>query len=286
MKGLEEYLKLYPGRVVHSKVYRNPRTWQDKKVLVIGNSASGHDVTAGLVGHATAPVYNSRKTASRWEGDEPPEGVAWKPIITEYLANGDIVFEDGSVLSDIDTVIYSTGYKISFPFWNARANGRELWDYEKNKLIGSYRHTFFNDFPTLGIVGVPRTLTFRSFEYQAIALARVFSQRGSFPLPTKKEQELWDQQRWELVSREKRRFHDIMWDNGETLDWLGWLYQLAGLPQLEGRGRYPPVLNDETRWAIEHLRKYPEPKPQPRELEDGGWEVVSRGAVKDSLHFI
>lgn len=212
-------------------------------------------------------------------------------MISEYLLNGDIVFEDGSVLSDVDTVIYSTGYKISFPFWNVKANGGEIWDYERNKLVGSYQHTFFHDFPTLGIIGVPRVLTFRSFEYQAIALARVFSGRGAFGLPSRKEQRQWDQDRWALVSRERRRFHDIMWDNGETLAWLRWLFELAGLPQLEGRGRCPPVLNDETRWAIEHLRKYPEPKPQPRggkeEEDDGGeWEHVSRGADKDSLYFI
>ena len=249
-------------------------------------------MTTGLVGHATPPVYQSRRSVSRWDGDEPPAGIAWKPIISEYLPNGDIVFEGGSVLSDVDTIIYSTGYRISFPFWNAKANGGEIWDYDKNKLIGSYQHTFFSKYPTLGIIGVPRVLTFRSFEYQAIALARVYSGRGARGLPSSKEQKQWGDDRWDLVSREKRKFHDIMWDNGETMEWLRWLFELAGLPELEGRGRCPPVLNDETRWAIEHLRKYPEHQPQPRlgiekeEDDDDEWEHISRSENRDSLYFI
>lgn len=283
MKGLEEYLRLFTGKVIHSKIYRNPQTWQNKKVVVIGNSASGHDVTAGLAAHARLPVYQSRRSVSRWEGDKPPPGVEWKPIIKEFLPSGDIVFDDDSVLSDIDTIIYCTGYKISFPFWNGKANGSALWSYEQNRLIGSFWHTFFPRYPTLGIVGVPRVLTFRSFEYQAIALARVFSKRNIFALPPKKEQEQWDRERWQLVNREKRKFHDITWENGETLDWLRSLFELAGLPSLEGRGRCPPVLNDETRWAIEHVRKYPEPGRE-YEQEDGDWTIVR--SVKDLLHFI
>lgn len=220
MKGLTRYLELFPGRAVHSKTYRTPQLYQDKKVLVIGNSASGHDVAADLVPTARLPVYQSRRSASRWDGSEPPRGMEWKPVITEFLPSGRIVFEDNSYLDDIDVVIYCTGYQPSFPFWNANSNGREIWDYKKSKLVKTYLHTFFQDFSTLGIVGMPRVLTFRSFEYQAIALARLFATRESVKLPSIKEQKRWETDREISQIFEKKKFHDIEWETGKHLTGL------------------------------------------------------------------
>lgn len=251
-------------------------------MIIIGNSASGKDVSTLISGHAAYPLYQSRKSPSRWDGDEPPQGIAWKPIIEKYLPSGEIIFADGSVLTDVDTVIYCTGYKPSFPFWNTKNNGRPIYDYKEGRIIGNYLHTFIQDFRTLAIIGVPRVLTFRSMEYQAIAVARLWAGRNSVQLPPREKQMKWESDRWALVNQEHRRFHDITWDNDETHDYLQALYDIAGLPQLYGSGRYPPVLNDETRWAIKHLKKYPEPK---KDDEKDGFVVVER-PQKDSLHFI
>ncbi|TKW57271.1 Thiol-specific monooxygenase [Colletotrichum tanaceti] len=260
VKGLDEYIKKFPGRVVHSKTYRTPEPFTGKKIVTIGNSASGHDVTEELVKTARTPVFQSRRSKSRWDADEPPPGIEWKPIIKEYHLDGRIVFEDGSHLEDVDHVIYCTGYKPSYPFWNSEANGgRALYDYKEGKLIKTFWHTFFQDFQTLGIVGMPRVLTFRSFEYQAIALARVFSGRHSVALPPVEQQERWERERAELVRKDGRKFHDIAWETGETFEWLNWLFRVAGLPTLRGKGRTPPELSEELIWAVEHVRKYAEP---------------------------
>lgn len=297
--------------MVHSKTYRTPILYENKKVLTIGNSASGHDVTAELVSTVKLPVFQSRRSKSRWDGSEPPPGIAWKPIIKEFLPSGRIVFEDDTYLDDIDTVIYCTGYKASFPFWNSKNNGREFWDYEQNKLIKTYLHTFFQDFTTLAIVGVPRSLTFRSFEYQAIALARLFSGRQSIKLPPVEEQEKWEKDREERTKRDGLKYHDIGWDHNETMNWLGTLHDIAGLGLLTGEGMVPPVFSKEMKWAIENLKKYPEPGdgeddkvlkapqapqiPRTPELQDAleekdnvdnSWVVVTRGGKKDSLWFI
>ena len=269
VKGLDADLEKFPGRVVHSKYYRSPAVYADKRVVVIGNSASGHDVTADLVPTARLPVYQSRRTPSRWEGDKPPAGIVWKPIISEFDSEtGRILFADGTHLDDVDAVIYCTGYRPSYPFWNAAANGRDkhggiggagLWDYAADKLVGNYWHTFFRDLPTLAAVGVPRTLTFRSFEYQAVAIARLWAGRSAVGLPSAAEQAHWEADRERLVRHEHRRFHDIPWEDGETQGWLQGLFDIAGLGTLTGDGRLPPVLSRETIWAIEHIRKYPEP---------------------------
>ncbi|KAI1392150.1 putative dimethylaniline monooxygenase [Hypoxylon trugodes] len=291
VKGLEEYLKKFPGRVLHSKYYRSPLPYISKKIVIIGNSASGHDLTAELVSTASLPVYQSRRSKSRWDGDEPPAGIAWKPIISEYVPEtGRIIFEDGTYLDDVDTVFYCTGYKASFPFWNESVNGRPLWDYTNDKLHQTYWHTFFRDFPTLGAVGVPRALTFRSFEYQAVALARLFSGRNTASLPPLAEQERWERNRLQDTKRRGKKFHDVPWENGQTLEWLGGLFDIAGLGTLRGEGRIPPALTQEIVWAIEHLRKYPEPgkgKDKDKEIEDkeAEWVLVDR-EQKDLLAFI
>jgi hypothetical protein len=187
-------------------------------------------------------------------------------------------------------VIYCTGYLPSFPFWNVKNNGREIWDYQKGKLVKNYLHTFFHDFKSLGVVGMPRVLTFRSFEYQAIALARLWSGRQAKELPGLEEQERWEGEREVQRRREGKKFHDVEWESGETLWWLGELFGIAGLGRLTGEGRTPPVLGEEVRWAIEHLRKYPEPgKGEEGETglegEASEWVLVER-RKKDLLFFI
>ncbi|KAH7083972.1 dimethylaniline monooxygenase (N-oxide forming) [Paraphoma chrysanthemicola] len=289
VKGLESYISGFPTRITHSKHYRTPSTYTNQRVLVIGNSASGHDITTQLVqSNALAgPVFQSRRSKSRWDGDTAPPGVVWKPMIREYIASTSaIVFEDGSVLDDIDAVIYCTGYKPSFPFWNEEKNGGPLYDYSENRLKGFYQHTISTRYPTsLAIVGIPRVLTFRSFEYQAIALARLFAGRNAKPLLSVVEMEKWEKERVELVKREHRTFHTILWDNGETMEWFRWFYEFSGLPLLEGKGRVPPVLDEQARWAYDHIKKYPEPHKDRKTVQEEDWVIVEERR-KDSAHFI
>lgn len=280
---MEEFTRKFPGRVVHSKSYRVPIIYSSKKVLVIGNATSGHDLAAELVSYARLPLYQSRRSKSRWDGDRPPRGIEWKPIVKKYELSGRVVFDDDTYLDDVDTVIYCTGYKASFPFWDAKTNGRPLYDYKSGKLIRGYWHTFFQDFPTLGIVGFPRSLTFRSFEYQAIALARLFSDRNSLPLPPIEEQESWEREREEETKRERRKFHDIPWESGETMVWLEGLFRIAGLGTLKGEGRIPPVLGKDLIWALEHLSKHPIPgkgkdgdQGSDNGKAEGEWVLVER----------
>ncbi|KAI0010861.1 putative dimethylaniline monooxygenase [Xylariaceae sp. FL0662B] len=304
--GLEAYMRKFPGRVTHSKQYRSPAPYASKRVLVIGNSASGRDVAAELVTRAALPVYQSRRSKSRWDGDAPPPGIAWRPVVRSYdPASGRVVFADGTYLNGVDAVIYCTGYRPSFPFWNANAG--PLWDYGTQHLRGAYWHTFVRSpghrAAPLGVVGLPRVLTFRSFEYQAVALARLFSGRNAVALPPVAEQEAWERRRLEESRRTGRKFHDIQWETGETAEWLGFLFRIAGLGTLRGEGRIPPPLTKELVWAVEHIKKYPEPGKgkdgkvgergdsgvvedgQRGDGEESEWVLVERGH-KDLLGFL
>lgn len=216
-------------------------------------------------------------------------------MVKEYKSTGRILFDDDTHLDDVDAVIYCTGYKVSFPFWNSKANGRPLWDYESNKLIKGYWHTFLQDIPTVAIVGLPRVLTFRSFEYQAIALARLWAGRNSTPLPSLAEQQAWESEREKQSRIHRTNFHQIEWENGETREWLQKFFDIAGLGTLSGQGRIPPALSNDIIWAIENLKKYPdesarekardnkEIEPTSPSTED--WVLVDR-PLKDLLAYI
>lgn len=115
------------------------------------------------------------------------------------------------------------------------------------------------------------------------------------PLPSAKEQEIWEVSRAEERRKERKKFHDVAWDDGETEEWLGWLFRFAGLGTLRGEGRIPPALSEEVVWAVENIRKYPEPgkdrkDKQKDNIEENNkeeeWVVVERKEVKDLLAFI
>lgn len=263
--GLDAYTNKFPGRVVHSKYYRDPSVYSGQRLLTIGNSASGWDIMNELTKTASLPVLSSRRHKSRFEGDEPPPGIAWKGVIRRYRDDGTIEFEDGSTVGpeEIDKVIYATGYRPSFPFWNVEKNGRHLYDYENGKLVNTYWHTFFSDFKTLGIVGIQKALTFRSFEYQAVALARVFAGRNKLNLPPVLQMKSWEAERLRWTKDTGKKYHDIESQPGhigqDTFTWLGFLYELVGLGTLQGDGRIPPVLGKELLEALKNIHKYPLP---------------------------
>lgn len=249
--------------MVHSKHYRSPVVYSGLKVLTIGSSASGFDIFNEVKQTASLPVYSSRRSKSPFEGDEPAPGIIWKPIITRYHPDGSIEFEDGSILGpdEVDRIIYCTGYRPSFPFWNIKNNGRPLYDYENGKLVNIFWHTFFHDLPTLGIVGIQKGLTFRSFEYQAVALARLFTKRNVFPLPRPEERRRWELDRLKATRATGQKFHDLQGRLGslgkDTFDFFDYLYKFAGLGTLKGDGRVPPVLSKEVLDALKNIHKYP-----------------------------
>ncbi|KAK8070304.1 Thiol-specific monooxygenase [Apiospora phragmitis] len=164
-------------------------------------------------------------------------------------------------------VIANVHYSVPYiPSGTRRPTGRELYDYGNGKLVGNYWHTFFHDYANLAVVGMLRTLTFRSFEYQAVAIASRWAGRASVPLPPVEEQRRWEKDRLELLLKDRleaarrdgTRFQDVGREYGDMFRYFQKLFDIAGLGTLKGKGRLPPVLSDELMWALEHLKKYPE----------------------------
>lgn len=122
--GLAGWHQRYPDTVFHSKAYRRPEDYKTKKVLVIGNSASGLDIAAQLASCASHPVYLASRSASQLA--PKGGGPAWRKDIAEieeFLGsehNRAVRTKTGEVFDGFDIVIFATGYFYAYPFLSDR----------------------------------------------------------------------------------------------------------------------------------------------------------------------
>ncbi|KIJ65095.1 hypothetical protein HYDPIDRAFT_27819 [Hydnomerulius pinastri MD-312] len=113
--GQEDWLKNSPvgGRprvILHSLWYREPERFANQTVVVVGAGASGLDAARQL-GLIAGKVYHSVHGASERASDV----VEVKPEISYFTPDG-VVFSDGSIVNDVQSVILGTGYELRFPF--------------------------------------------------------------------------------------------------------------------------------------------------------------------------
>ncbi|RPD72555.1 FAD/NAD(P)-binding domain-containing protein [Lentinus tigrinus ALCF2SS1-7] len=98
-------------QILHSIYYRDPAKYTNRIVVIVGAGASGRD--AALQVCKTARLAYQSLTPN----SEPTPGatVIPKPRIA-YFTNTSIVFEDGTSLEDVDSIILGTGYEFRVPF--------------------------------------------------------------------------------------------------------------------------------------------------------------------------
>ncbi|CAP99758.1 Thiol-specific monooxygenase [Penicillium chrysogenum] len=242
ISGLSDAFALYPAVFKHSKAFRKADDYVDKRVVVVGGSVSSADLVADLHAIVKGPLELSQ----RWKNEALQS--AWdlpnvniRPTIKEIqtVEKGiRVVFSDNSLLGGVDKIIFATGYKLSYPFLVPNPVT------SNNRLAGFYQHIFKIGDPSLALVGQVRAaISFRVYEYQAIAVARYFAGRNAVSLPTPQEQDLWEVQRLQYKGH-TALFHEVKPDIKEYFDFLT---DLAGNPA-PGTGGYPlPPWDD--RWA-------------------------------------
>ncbi|TVY84717.1 Thiol-specific monooxygenase [Lachnellula suecica] len=188
--GIEAFNTAYPNIITHSKIYRSPEVFVNKKVIVVGSGASGLDISTQISLVCQKPLLNSVRTTSLLQfGQENKKEV---PPIDEYLVEErGVRFEDGRIEKDIDAIVYATGYFYSYPFLKSLdprvlKNGR--------RVMGLYQHIFSIDHRTLAFMALPQKVNpFPISEVQAAALSKVWSNR--LDLPTKEEMITWEKKR-------------------------------------------------------------------------------------------
>ncbi|TEA13683.1 Thiol-specific monooxygenase [Colletotrichum sidae] len=241
--GLEETFAALPERFEHSKAYRSPESYVNKRVVVVGGNVSASDTVSEIHNVVSGPLYVSQRGYNEVLKDAwQLPNVVLRPQIARLApdANGLVIvtFADGTEATGIERVHFGTGYRLSYPFIRpdpVTPSGR---------LAGFYQHVFKIGDPSLAVVGqVKAAISLRVYEYQAVAVARYFANRGA-GLPSPREQDEWEVKRLQYKGPTSQ-FHEIKPDFKEYFDFLR---DVAG-PPAEGTDGYElPAWEDE--WAV------------------------------------
>ena len=253
--GIREWNEKYPGAISHSKYYRRPEEYTDKKIIVVGNSASGADISNQIAPHCQQPLLWSSKSTSMFSASHGSADLLRRevpPIARFTPSNRGVEFEDGTTESDIDAIVFATGYFYSLPFLE---NVKPTLITDGSHVNHTYQHLFYAPIPTLSFLALnQRVIPFPLAEAQASVLARVYSGRLSLPPYTEMCQ--WEQ---DVVAEmgEGRNFHllpfprDFNYIN-EMSHWALSAPTKEGLEK-EGKGKVPPVWGEWEFWCRENF---------------------------------
>lgn len=204
--GLKEFKERFPDRVMHSKGYRSPSLFKNKRLLLVGAGVSSTDIAKECQSFAEKIFQSSRGGVL----DLPPQMLPRNAVriggIKSFHMGGElrsldigpeehipghVELNDGSKLSEIDNVVLATGYVTSYPFLPSyqsdvmkatEADDRILVTAEGDMVHNLLQDIFYIPDPTLAFVGVPyHVSTFSLFEFQAQVVARVFAGLARLP---------------------------------------------------------------------------------------------------------
>ncbi|PGH27160.1 hypothetical protein AJ80_01117 [Polytolypa hystricis UAMH7299] len=189
--GISAWNNAYPGIISHSKSYLSPDPFQDKKVIVIGNSASGLDIGSQISKACRFPLLASSRSESYFSAQPPSDRKAC-PQIVEFLSpsthNRAVRFQNGDIEDNIDAIVFCTGYLYSYPF--LRSLKPPVID-DGSRTLHVYQQIFYIEHPTLAFpVLSQKVIPFPLAENQCAVLARVWSDR--LELPSKEEMYAWE----------------------------------------------------------------------------------------------
>lgn len=182
IKGITEWYKAYPGSISHSKSYRNNKPFIKRKVIIVGNSASGIDIAAQVQTVCQQPLLCSQRSESIF-APEPTATRRDMCEIAEFLSpvqyDRGVRFIDGTIEEQVDHVLCATGYFYSYPFLSSLKPPIITSGRRTNNI---YKQIFHTEYPTLAFTILPlKIIPFPLAENQAAVMARVWSGRLSLP---------------------------------------------------------------------------------------------------------
>jgi cation diffusion facilitator CzcD-associated flavoprotein CzcO len=252
--NIAEWNKVHPGLISHSKYYRRPEEFAGKKVIVVGNSASGADISNQIADHCQLPLLWSSKSTNLFVSATPtdPRRRELPPIKTFHPSTRGVEFEDGTVVDDIDAILFATGYFYSLPFLE-EVTPKLITD--GSHVNHTYKHLFFAPKPTLSFLALPqRVIPFPTAEAQAAVVARVYS--GRLTLPPLAEMETWEDEQKEEAG-DGRGFHLLPFPkDGQNINELSkWALSAPRKENLDndGQGMIPPVWGEWEFWCRENF---------------------------------
>lgn len=190
MKDLDLFQKSHPSVITHSKHYRTPEPFRGKKVIVVGNGPSGVDIALQINRVCQQPALLSVRQ------ETPPDRLAHTGCrevgeISEFLIDQrGVRFIDGTVETDIDAIVFCTGFLYSYPFLpelqhKLISNGKAVH--------GLYQHLFCIEHPTLVFPGLNiKSIPWALCEAQAAVFSAVWS--NDLALPPVEDMRSWNRE--------------------------------------------------------------------------------------------
>ncbi|ODQ63781.1 FAD/NAD(P)-binding domain-containing protein [Nadsonia fulvescens var. elongata DSM 6958] len=176
--GLKDWNEKKPGSITHAKYFDEAKLFDNQNVLIIGNSASGIDISTQLSIKAKK-VYVSSRDKSQ-VADIINYEVTNIGMITKYDFDDDrsVTTVDGQRFNGIDSVIFCTGYLYSLPFLKSYLTGDDAIITDGSKIHYLDKQIFYIPDPSLAFIAIPKfIIPMPLSESQAAVVARVFSGR-------------------------------------------------------------------------------------------------------------
>lgn len=235
--GMEPFHQAFPSVIAHSKQYRTAEAFEGRKTVIVGNGPSGLDIALQINQVSKGRVLLSVRTPTP-PGKLAHTGCEEVPEIAEFLVDRrGVRFKNGRIETDIDAVVFCTGFFYSYPFLPDL--GRSFIT-DGRGVHGLYKHLFCIRHPTLVFPALKtKSVTWPVAEAQAAVFSAVWS--NDVKLPSVEDMERWSR---ELEKREGPVLHadaplaDGLYIN-ELHDWVA---------RAERVGKTPPRWGDDYFW--------------------------------------
>ncbi|XP_060079337.1 dimethylaniline monooxygenase [N-oxide-forming] 2-like [Ylistrum balloti] len=170
VKGIENFT----GHVIHSRDYRTPEVYQGQRVLILGASFSGLDITFDLSKNAAQIYIGHRKDKMQIK---LPANVSERPDVSHLDVGNKVVFLDGSE-TEVDSIIFCTGYSYDFPFL-----ADDTIQVKDERIKPLYKHLVHIKYHNLFFVGITRHVSYFMQAHEQ-AKAAVAILKGGIQLPS------------------------------------------------------------------------------------------------------
>ncbi len=211
------YCENFSGEKLHSFEYERVKPFlTNRKILVVGTKSSGTDMARELSQQGGNEIIVSDRNFPSSAQCEKHGNITIYPSISSFEPDGkSVLFKNGQVVSDFDTVLWCTGFKYSYPFLEA-VDIVHIENYKRIRPL--YEHLFAIEDNTLTFVGLPFTVVpFIIFSLQCKWIAKVFS--GQVSLPNKAGQYSWLEKE-EAALRDKCFFEEKYHFMGMGKQWV------------------------------------------------------------------
>jgi cation diffusion facilitator CzcD-associated flavoprotein CzcO len=184
--GLFDWFTKDSSSISHAKYYNDVSNYKDKKVLIIGNSASGIDISTQLLTVAKS-ITMSCVGEPMFKGviEDQTEQID-RIAKYDFDNNRSVTTASGKVISNIDKILFCTGYLYEIPFLKSYIDGPKAVITNGSHLRYLYKQIFYIPDPSLILAGLPKSIIpFPFAEAQGQYVARILS--GRLQLPSTEE---------------------------------------------------------------------------------------------------